>query len=309
MTMNLTYAVVGTGALGGYYGGKLANAGKDIHFLLNSDYEYVKEHGLKVDSVAGDFHLKSVNAYGQSKDMPQVDVVLVCLKTTQNHLLAELLPPLLKEDTIVLLVQNGIGLEAALEKQFPKLSVAGGLAFICSAKVGPGHINHQDYGQLNVGAFNFSDTERLEQLCADFNEAGVPCDFSKNLMLSRWQKLVWNAPFNGLTVVLNTTTDTIMQDEAARSLAKDIMHEVVAGAQAGGIPLETGFADKMMVLTERMKPYAPSMKLDYDFGRPLEVKAIYSQAIEAAAQHGFEMKKMQMLEQQLLFIDRQNMSK
>ncbi len=304
--MKLSYAVVGTGALGGYYGGKLAHAGQEVHFLLNSDFEHVREHGLKVDSVHGDFHLRSVNAYHSSDDMPPVDVVLVCLKTTQNHLLADILPSLLKEDTIVVLIQNGIGLEDALEQQFNGSAIAGGLAFICSAKVGPGHIQHQDYGKLILGAHNFNDPEKLKQVCADFEQAGVPCQFSEDLQLSRWQKLVWNAPFNGLTVVLNTTTDSIINDENARALAKQIMDEVIDGALACQVDIDPGFADKMIVLTERMKPYAPSMKLDFDFKRPLEIDAIYSQAIAQAAKNGFAMKKTQMLEQQLRFVNRQN---
>lgn len=84
--MNITYAVVGTGGIGGYYGGCLAKAGQPVHFLLHSDYEFVRANGLQIDSVNGDFHLDNPLVYRDSHDMPQCDVVLVCLKTTQNHL-------------------------------------------------------------------------------------------------------------------------------------------------------------------------------------------------------------------------------
>jgi len=91
----MRYGVVGSGAIGGYYGSKLVRAGQEVHFLFRSDYEYVKENGLQVDSCDGSFHLNSVNAYNDTADMPQCDVVLVCLKSVNNGKLKTILPPLL----------------------------------------------------------------------------------------------------------------------------------------------------------------------------------------------------------------------
>lgn len=107
----MKYGIIGTGAIGGYYGARLARQGQEVHFLLRSDYEYVCEHGLQVDSCNGSFHLAHPNVYRSTSDMPQCDVVLVCLKTTTNKRLSELLPPLLHKDTLVVLIQNGIGVE------------------------------------------------------------------------------------------------------------------------------------------------------------------------------------------------------
>jgi 2-dehydropantoate 2-reductase len=109
--MKLTYGIIGTGALGGYYGGRLALAENDVHFLFHSDYEQVKRNGLQVDSVKGNFHLTTINAYNSSNQMPKCDVVLVCLKTNNNNLLKDLLPPLLHANTVVVLLQNGLGIE------------------------------------------------------------------------------------------------------------------------------------------------------------------------------------------------------
>ena len=102
----MTYAIVGTGAIGGYYGAKLARAGRDVHFLLHHDYEYVRANGLRVDSCDGDFCLPQVNAYNTPQQMPKSDVVLVGLKSTNQHLLRSLLPPLLHDRTLVVLIQN-----------------------------------------------------------------------------------------------------------------------------------------------------------------------------------------------------------
>ena len=300
--MAIKYGVIGTGALGGFYGGKLAKVGLDVHFLFRSDYEFVLENGLQVESVMGDFHLPKIQAYHSAKEMGTCDVVLVCLKTTGNHDLPNLIKPLLHSKSVVVLLQNGLGLEEDLSGKLPGVEVAGGLAFICSNKVGPGHIQHLDYGRLILGSFNSSGSELLEQIVSDFTHAGVPAELSADLKFSRWQKLVWNVPFNGMTVVLNTTTDRIMANEAARQLAYELMLEVIHAANACGVPLKESLAKQMIEMTMRMKPYAPSMKLDYDFHRPMEIEYIYSKPVETALAEGFEMKKVSMLEKQLRFI-------
>ncbi|WP_423126355.1 putative 2-dehydropantoate 2-reductase [Gaoshiqia sp. Z1-71] len=303
--MKLTYGLIGTGALGGYYGGLLAKSGHDVHFLFNSDYRYVCENGLRIDSVNGDFHLNKLNAYASTSGMPVCDVILVCLKTTHNHLLKDLLLPLIHKNSLVVMIQNGLGIEAELEKQLPDVQISGGLAFICSNKTGPGHISHLDLGKLVLGAYKLNRPEMLQQLCNDFQQAGVPCRLSEDLYHARWQKLVWNVPFNGMAVVLNTTTDRIMANEAARTLALELMQEVIGGANHCGVNLDEAFAHSMLEMTAGMAPYAPSMKLDYDFKRPMEIEAIYSNPVREAAKAGFEMKKVSMLEKQLQFIQAQ----
>lgn len=300
--MNLKYAVIGTGALGGYYGGCLAKNNKDVHFLFHSDYEFVKQNGLKVDSVNGDFHLKKINAYSSTLEMPVCDVVLVCLKTNNNEQLEEMLPPILHPNSLVLLIQNGIDIEKKLATTFPLLTIAGGMAFICSSKVGEGHIRHMDFGSLNIGLFQGEGKEILNQIATDFQSAGVATEVAENLENARWKKLIWNIPYNGMTVVLNTTTDQLMKNPSSRELIRALMQEVIEAARACKQDIKDEFADKMMVSTDKMTPYAPSMKLDFEAKRPMEIEAIYSNAIKKAESAGCEMKKVKMLEQQLCFI-------
>ena len=139
----MRYAIIGTGAIGGYYGAKLVRAGRDVHFLLHSDYEYVRQHGLRIESCDGVFTLPHVNAYRRAADMPACDVVIVGMKNVNNHMLPDLVRPVLKPGGIVLLIQNGIGVEADMQKALPEAQLAAGLAYICSAKAGPGLIRHQ----------------------------------------------------------------------------------------------------------------------------------------------------------------------
>ncbi len=300
--MAISYGVIGTGALGGFYGGMLAKAGQEVHFLFRSDFDHVQKYGLKVDSILGDFHLSKVNAYKKPADMPKCDVILVCLKTTGNHYLPEMLRSIVHSGSIVVLLQNGLGLEEDLSAQMPGIMIAGGLAFICSNKIGPGYINHLDYGKLNISSYNVTNQSTLLQIVADFQQAGIHADLLPDLKFARWQKLVWNIPFNGMTVVLNATTDQLMFNEHTRELSKELMLEVIHGANACGVSLKESLAQQMIDMTIKMKPYAPSMKLDYDNHRPMEIDYIYSKPVETARKAGFEMYKISMLEKQLRFI-------
>ena len=297
----MRYAVVGAGAIGGYYGAKLAYSGQEVHFLSHSDYQYVKERGFQVDSCDGSFHLPQVNVYQHAEDMPQCDVVIVGLKTINNHLLPQLLPPLLHQRTAVVLIQNGIGVEADVQQMFPGVQLIAGLAFICSAKTEPGRVNHQCYGSVNLGNYSCRDEALFAQILADFNAAGVTAA-SVPYAEARWKKAVWNMPFNGMTVALDTQTDLLLKNPATRALIREQMMEVIGAAQALGVSaLTEEFADKMIAMTDAMTPYSPSMKLDYDFHRPMEIHYLYTRPIELAAEADFAMPRLKMLEAELRF--------
>ncbi len=304
----MRYAVIGTGAVGGYYGGRLANAGHDVHFLLHSDYDYIKQNGLQVDSCNGSFHLDSPNIYRSTADMPKADVVIVALKTTRNLLLKELLPPLLHSETLVLLIQNGIGPEPELQQWFPNLYIASGLAFICSAKTEPGRVNHQCYGNINIGNYSCKNTDIIDCLMSDFIQSGINAALVE-YHEARWKKAVWNMPFNGMTVVMNAQTDKLLAQPDTLSLIRRQMLEVIGAAQALGVKnIDATFADKMIENTIKMVPYSPSMKLDYEYHRPMEIDFLYTNAIKAAHSVGYTMPCLEMLEAQLRFIDSHNCS-
>ena len=299
----MNYGIIGTGAIGGYYGARLAQSGQEVHFLLHRDYDYVCEHGLQIDSCNGSFHLNKPNVYRQTSDMPPCDVVLVCLKTTNNHLLPTLLPPLLHERTLVVLIQNGVGVEADVQQLFPGVQLAAGLAFICSAKTEPGRVSHQCYGQINLANYSCRDDGLMQLVAAHFNAAGVKAGLVE-YNEARWKKAVWNMPFNGMTVALNTRTDLLLGHPATRQLIREQMMEVVGAARSLGVEnIGEDFVELMLQMTDEMTPYSPSMKLDFDFHRPMEIHYLYERPIELARQAGFAMPRLQMLMQELTFLD------
>ena len=299
----MKYGVIGTGAIGGYYGAKLARAGQEVQFLLHKDYEYVKANGLQVDSCDGSFHIEA-NAYARTADMPQCDVVLVCLKSVNNGKLKELLPPLLHEHTLVVMIQNGIGIEPDVQAMFPGVQLAAGLAFICSAKTEPGRVSHQCYGSINLANYSCRDERLFEAVVSEFRAAGIETgqvDYHE----ARWKKAVWNMPFNGMTVALHTQTDLLLRDPSTRQLIRDQMMEVVGASRALGVSgVDEAFVEKMIQMTDEMTPYSPSMRLDYDFHRPMEIHYLYTRPIEIAREAGFPMPKLEMLEAELKFLQK-----
>lgn len=302
----MKYSIIGTGAVGGYYGGKLANAGYDVDFLLHSDFEYVRRNGLTIKSCNGDFSITNVRAYNDTTQMPKSDVVIVAMKSVNQKLLYKILPPLLGDDTLVLLIQNGIGLEDDLSNEFPGLQIAAGLAFICSAKTAPGVVWHQCYGSINIGNYNCK-SNKINQLIEDFKHSGVEAQ-EVEYHEARWKKAVWNMPFNGMTVIHNTTTAGLLNQ--CPQLIYNQMCEVVDASHACGVStIDYSFADKMMEMTRAMVPYSPSMKLDFDNRRTMEIYYLYTRPIEEARKAGFSMNLLCEVERQLLQINNSYSSK
>ncbi|WP_287128581.1 putative 2-dehydropantoate 2-reductase [Candidatus Cyanaurora vandensis] len=277
--------MLGTGAVGGLYGAMLHRAGQEVHFLVHRDYAWVRDHGLRVTTKTEDFTLE-VSAYDQVGAMPRCDVVLIALKATQNHLLLQLLPPVLKADGLAVLLQNGLGAEEWLADLVGAEWVVGGLCFLCANQVGPGHIHHLDYGEITLGTWLASETGRLVPLIKILQQAGIAVQLTPDLPLARWRKLLWNIPFNGLSVLLGATTQAIMENPHSRALAEALMIEVQDLAQAVGHPLPPGLTAQLLDHTRQMQPYQTSMKLDYDRGRPLEVEAIFGNPLRQGKLHG-----------------------
>ena len=300
---SLNYSVIGTGAIGGYYGARLQESGKELHYLLHSDFEHTQKNGLRVQSVDGDIQLPKVYAYQTAGEMPSCDVVIVALKSTQNKVLPQILPHVVHENSTVLLLQNGLGGEELIRSILPHHRIISGLCFICSSKIGPGYIHHQDYGPIRLGIFNTApnngDKELLEQISKDLQHSKIKIHTTDNLLKARWMKLVWNIPFNGLSVILKKNTLEILEDEEHRSLTKKLMDETILGARACGYDIDPSFADQMIEDTLKMKPYLPSMRLDHDNQRPLEIEAIYDFPVQQAKQNGYIMSNARLLSNQL----------
>lgn len=305
--------IIGTGAIGGFYGLMLARAGFDVHFLLRSEFSAVAERGLHVNSaVHGALSLNPVQAYSSAEDMPPCDWLLVAAKSTSSGL-APIITLAAAPGAKVLLLQNGLDVEDSLREWLPdSLHLLGGLCLICVHREGPGVITHQALGAVNVGYHSgpaSDDAARMaivEEGAGLFRSAGIDSQAMPNLHQARWQKLVWNIPYNGLSVLLGASTTPLMADADSRALIQALMAEVVQGAKACGHDMPPGYADYLFMMTEKMPDYWPSMYHDFQHKRALELEAIYARPLAAAKAAGCDLPRIEALYRALGFIDRRN---
>nr|WP_314481795.1 putative 2-dehydropantoate 2-reductase [uncultured Pseudomonas sp.] len=301
--------IIGSGAIGGFYGLLLAKAGFDVHFLLRSEYQAVRDQGLTVQSmVHGPLHAQ-VQCYASAAQMPLCDWLLIGTKATSNPQLAPLIVQAAAPGAKVVLLQNGLDVEAQLRPALrDDMHLLGGLCFVCVDRQAPGVIRHQALGTVNVGYHSGPSDDGgralVEQGVALFQAAGVASVGMPDLAGARWQKLVWNVPFNGLSVLLGASTAQLLSDSHARALVHALMEEVIQGAVACGHAMPQGYAEQLLALTQRMPDYWPSMYHDFTHHRPLETEAIYAAPLARARAAGCHLPRMDMLHQSLAYLSR-----
>ncbi|MBA3963546.1 MAG: 2-dehydropantoate 2-reductase [Chthoniobacterales bacterium] len=298
---NFRIAVVGAGAIGSYYGGKLAQFGRNVHFLLRSDYDVVKKRGLRIRAKGGDVHIPKINAHRSTEEIGPCDLVIVAVKTTANAALPDLVRPLLGEQTMILTLQNGLGNGEFLAQHFGAERILGGLCFICLNRVAPGEIALYDTGRVVLGEFSGFPQPRLHDLAWEFKRCGVVSSVVADLALEHWRKLVWNIPFNGLSVVAGgIDTAKILADDNLRLRALALMDETIAIANACGHHLPTAVALDQMKRTETMGAYKPSTLIDYLAGRPLEIEAIWGEPLRRAREKKVSAPQLEKLHEELM---------
>ena len=293
-------AMVGSGAMGCYYGARLAQHGHDVKFLMRADLAHVREYGLTLKSCAGDFTLPTVQAFATTAEMGPCDLVFVALKTTANTDLAQLLPPVLHPGTVIVTLQNGLGNEAHLASLHRAEQVLGGVCFVCTNRTGLGIIDHISDGDVALGEFVGAPRPRTEQISALLNACLIPSRVEPSLAVVRWKKLVWNIPFNGLAITGGgITTADILADPRLAADTRALADESVAAAAALGHPLPEGWADYQISRTSAMGPYKPSSMIDFIENRPVEVEAIWGEPVRQAIAAGANVPRMEQLYQEI----------
>lgn len=301
-----TICIIGAGAVGGYYGGRLAQHGNNVHFLLRGDYEAVRKNGWTIKSCNGDFSLPpgSFGVASEAKKMPKADLVLVTLKTTTNDQLEPLISPLMKDDTAILTLQNGLGSEERLSALFGRQHVLGGIAFTCLTRVAPGVIHHTAAGWVRIGEFGGGPSPRATRIAEILSSAHIDCTVMDNLRQGRWDKLSWNIPFNGLGAVLDWTTDRLIATDEGLSLVTGVIEEVVAGAGALGVTLPADTAKAQIDKTRPLGQYLTSMQVDRREGREMEVEAILGEPFRQGTGAGAAMPRIGTLYEMAKMVNR-----
>lgn len=303
----MVIAVIGAGAVGLFYGARLARAGNTVRFLMRRDLEAVRKHGLSIKSCEGDFHLNDVAAFGDAREIGPVDLVICALKSTDLDAAESLIRPCLAAHTRILLMINGLGIEERFARWFGPQRMFGGLAFVCNNRGEPGVVHHLGYGRVVFGHLE-DDLTQAQELADLFAAAGIESTVAPSLRAARWQKLMWNIPFSTLAISAGAvTTQEIVQDAGLRESARRLMVETATAANADGCALNIeAMVNKMLTNTATMGSYQPSMLIDYVNRRPLEVEAILGEPCRRAEELQVDVPTIRTQYHLVAFLDRLN---
>lgn len=291
-------AVLGAGALGCYYGARLAESGQDVTFIVRSAYDAICREGLRVQSVHGDMHLAAPRVCRTPEECGPVDLVIVCWKTTANSGLSAALPPLLHPQTEVITLQNGMGNAEAISQWVSAERIGIGLCFVCCMMDTPGVIRHLEGGDIQFAPFvaGKPGMARAQTWADMFAAAGIPTTAFPDAERIQWCKLTWNIPFNGLCLAhggISVRQLFTMPDQVQR--ARDIMEEVCRAAENRGFPLPLEIVHNQMERTAAMGDFIPSSAVDYLRRRPVEYDAIWGVTLQRAIDAGTKVPHWQQL--------------
>lgn len=288
--------VLGSGAIAGLYAGKLAQAGCKVDFWVRKNSSELKKNGFQIESASwGNFHYKVERVFESvPKNLKDYNLVLNCLKCLPDIDLKKILGEIIPQNLPILLLQNGIDIEEPVSILYPENEILSGLAFVCANRTDTGKILHLDYGELTIGSWNRNPSFICDQLVGLFNSVGVPTQNTNTIRQTRWKKLMWNAPFNPISVLCGgKNTSEILDNLFSRKLVIEIMKEVQTLSKLDGAEVPTTQIDAFLQMTETMKPYKTSMLLDFEAGRPMEIEAILGNTIRIAEKNNLEIPHIQ----------------
>lgn len=308
LTAKSSYALVGPGAVGLYYGGLLAESGAALHVLARSDAAVLQTQGIALRSVdPSNYELvneRLITPTQVSTD-PQaigpVDCVVVAAKSTYNEKLVDDLRPLVEPGrTIILTLQNGVGNAEFFARHFPENPILCGLCFVCVNRTGPAVVENYHPGRVEFGSLGDAWPHLVAAMVKIFNQAGVKSVGSESLDASLWRKLCWNIPFNGLSIAAGgVTTDHLLADADSAARARRLMEEVREAAALNGHVIPDKFIEGQFDVTAKMGAYQPSSLIDYLAGRPVEVAAIWGEPLRRGLALGAVMPELKKLVDEL----------
>ena len=270
-------AIFGAGGVGGYFGGRLAQAGEDVVFIARGAHlAAMKQRGLRVDSVAGDFALPAVQATEDPGAAGAVDVVLVCVKAWQVGEAARALLPMLGGGGFVVPLENGVEAADELSAVVGAENVVGGLCRIVSYVAGPGHIRHAGaVPRVELGERDRRPSARVAALRAAFERcAGVSVGTPPDIEVALWEKFLFIAPFSAVAAAARMPAGVVRAVPQTRRLLEDAVREARAVAASRGIALPDDVVARTLAYVDGLPEDATaSMQRDIREGRPSELEA------------------------------------
>ncbi len=297
-------SVIGAGALGKSYGGLLALSHHEVHYLVRSEYEAIQKKGffsLEFKNTNETLKIKQPRLYTKASELPPSDVVIIALKTTENKHIESLLSSCLKKDTIVLIIQNGIGNEEWISQFTGDSPVICGVASMGAFRVAPAQVEIPITGELRLAPYKKENLPLCEKIQALFKECPVsfPIIINESYKELRWHKLLWNVPFSSLSIIYSQDTATLASTQPYASIVRNFMGEVVDIAKSEGVIISPDTITKMLAFTASVKDYYPSMFRDFTQGKSIEKEYIIDNVLKIAQKNGIKTPVLSLIENHL----------
>lgn len=297
--MNNRILVVGAGAIGGFYGATLARHDCEVSVVCRSEFEVVLDRGFSIQStLLGDHVFRPAQVLRSAADYQggPPDFLILSVKVVEAIDRVGLIRAVVGGDTVIVLIENGVDIEQEIADAFPRNELISALAFIAASRAGGGAIKHHAYGALVIGDYPKGASERTERLASFFRQGGVKCTLSEDIVGARWQKCVWNAVFNPLSVIGGgVDTQAILGSADGEAFVRQAMDDVCRVAAANGHTLPDHVVERNIQGTRAMPASKTSMALDFEAGRPMEVEAILGNTVRAGRRRQVPMPALEAL--------------
>ena len=280
-------AVIGTGAVGGYFGAKLAHAGHEVAFVARGRHlQALCANGLQVTSPNGNLNVRSALFTDDTAKIAEVDLILFCVKSYDTEAAAEQIKPLVAERTRILSLQNGVDNPDKLARVFNPGQILPAVVYVGAQLTAPGVVTHSNGGRIIFGEIDGGAGALSKLLRQTLSDAGIPCEISAAIQKMQWTKLLWNAPFCAIGCLARANVKQIVESESLTALALDCMTEVQAAAHTRDIELRREQFDEVMTFSRGLGEFKPSMLQDLEAGKPLEYESFNGIVVQTLRQAG-----------------------
>jgi 2-dehydropantoate 2-reductase len=296
-------AVMGAGAVGGYFGARVAASGVDVTFIARGEHlKAMQKNGLRIKSIQGNLEIHS-EFISSSDQIAPVDLVLFAVKSQDTEEAARSLAPFMGRKTAVLSLQNGVDNTDKIARLWGGGRSLAGVAYIAARVSAPGMIEHNGAGRIVLGSLHTGGQENARSVHSILARAQIPCDISSDIRAELWKKLAWNAPFCALSCLLHMTVGDILGSASLKAMVRGCIEEVRDAALCRGIDLLPSTAQEALSFSTTLRDVKPSMLQDLEAGKPLEHEALNGIVVKILQQSGKRAPINEILYAALKYID------
>jgi 2-dehydropantoate 2-reductase len=298
-------AVMGAGAVGGYFGARLAAASNDVAFIARGRHlTAIQRGGLTVESPQDNLHIRDALCTDDPTQVGTVELILFCVKSYDTESAAQSLAPMMGRNTVILSLQNGVDNADKLAQLWGSDRILAGVVYIGSELLVAGRIKHSAGGRIVFGGLDGQIHQATQAIERVLSSAQIPCEVHREIRNVQWRKLLWNAPFCAISCMTRATAKEIVESDSLTKLALDCMMEVREAAKSQAVDLDPALFDETLNFSKSLGDFKPSMLQDLEAGKPLEYEAFNGIVVESLRRTGKEAPTNQVFYGTLEYLDK-----